>query len=53
MTDSMRKRAVFDTNVFIAADSDFEFLVGQYRGIKIMEGLYFLYEVRGDVKPRG
>ena len=36
----------------VTYDSDFEFLVGQYRGIKIMEGLYFLYEVRGDVKPR-
>jgi len=36
----------------VTYDSHFEFLGGQYRGIKIMGGLHFLYEVREDVKPR-
>ncbi len=31
----------------VTYDSHFEFLGGQYRGIKIMRGLHFLYEVRG------
>ena len=36
----------------VTYDLHFEFLGGQYRGIKITDGLHFLYEVRGDVKPR-
>lgn len=36
----------------VTYDSHFEFLGGQYRGIKIMGGLHFLYEVRGDIKSR-
>ena len=64
MTDSIRKQAVFDTNIFLAAhltknpnsptaellsrwaNDEFDILYG----IKIMDGLHFLYEVRGDVK---
>jgi predicted nucleic acid-binding protein len=32
----------------VTYDSHFDLLGGQYRGIKIMGGLHFLYEVRGN-----
>ena len=32
----------------VTYDLHFKFLDGQYHGIKIMDGLYFLYEVRGN-----
>ena len=35
----------------VTYDPHFEVLGGEYEGIRILDGLHFLYVVRGDVKP--
>ena len=35
----------------VTYDPHFEVLGGEYEGIKILDGLHFLYVVRGDIKP--
>ena len=37
----------------VTYDPHFDVLGGEYEGIKIVDGLHFLYVVRGDAKPGG
>ena len=37
-------------NYLVTYDPHFDVLGGEYKGVKILDGLHFLYVVRGDVK---
>jgi hypothetical protein len=43
-------RAVFYANI-VTYDPHFDCLGGEFQGIRIIDGLHFLYVVRGDRKP--
>ena len=45
-------RTVGGATYIVTYDPHFEVLGGEYEGIKVLDGLHFLYVVRGDVKPR-
>ena len=40
-----------DANYLVTYDPHFDCLGGEFRGIRIIDGLHFLYVVRGDTKP--
>lgn len=40
-----------NADYLVTYDPHFDDLEGEYRGIQILDGLHFLYVVRGDVKP--
>jgi len=40
-----------EADYLVTYDPDFDCLEGDYQGIQILDGLHFLYVVRGDVKP--
>lgn len=40
-----------NADYLVTYDPHFDHLEGEHRGIQILDGLHFLYVVRGDVKP--
>lgn len=40
-----------NANYLVTYDPHFDCLGGEFRGIRIIDGLHFLYVVRGDTKP--
>ncbi|MFZ2358376.1 MAG: putative toxin-antitoxin system toxin component, PIN family [Anaerolineae bacterium] len=38
-------------NYLVTYDPHFDSLGGEYQGIRVLDGLHFLYVVRGDTKP--
>jgi predicted nucleic acid-binding protein len=40
-----------DANYLVTYDPHVDCLGGEFRGIRIIDGLHFLYVVRGDTKP--
>ena len=40
-----------NANYLVTYDPHFDCLGGEFQGIRILDGLHFLYVVRGDTKP--
>lgn len=42
-----------NADYLVTYDPHFDILGGEHRGIRIVDGLHFLYVIRGDTKPEG